>query len=379
MIFDYATLKIIWWFFISALFIIFFILGGRDFGVCTLIPFVGKNDDERRMLLNSIGPTWEGNQVWFVTAGGATFAAWPLVYATAFSGLYYALFLVLLALILRPPGMDYRSKLPKKSWRILWDCALFLSGFVPALVFGVGLGNLLLGLPFYFDENLQSHYEGGFFQLLNPFSVLFGLASVCILSLQGGIFLQNKLADPFALRVKKINRLLGWSFIALFIILGIWINVKLTGFHLQSIIDINQPLIPLTKEVMITQRGWAANFTHYPWLWLFPIITLISIFLTMRASQKDHSFWGMMLCSIAIITALGTVNATLFPFIVPSSTQPNHSLTVWDAVSSHRTLQYMFYVTVIFLPIVLAYTYWVFHVMRGKISTQETLSKQEAY
>lgn len=212
MILDYVTLKFVWWFFISILFIVFFILGGRDFGVCMLLPFIGKTDEQRRLLINSIGPTWDGNQVWFITAGGATFAAWPIVYACAFSGLYIALFIVLLSLILRPPSFEFRSKLPSVKWRSIWDHGLFLSGFIPALIFGVGLGNLLLGLPFHFDDNLQSHYTGSFFQLLNPFAILFGLSSVAIIALHGGTYLQKKLPDIFHQRVIKLNFILGLFF-----------------------------------------------------------------------------------------------------------------------------------------------------------------------
>lgn len=377
MLLDYGTLKIIWWFFIFTLFVLFFIFGGRDFGVCCLLPFVGKKDEDRRLALNSIGSTWEGNQVWFITAGGTIFAAWPIVYATAFSGMYLALMLVLLTLILRPPSIDFRSKIPNKHWRTVWDWSLFLSGLVPALIFGVGLGNLLVGLPFHFDDILQSHYDGYFIQLLNPFSILFGLSAIAILCLHGGIFLQKKMPDEYTERLKRINLLLGWVFLTLFLILGIWILNK-TGYHIQSTVDINASLNPVNKVVVVAQ-SWLANYEMYPWLWLLPTITILAVIMAMVGSLKNAPARGLVASSLAITTALLTVNATLFPFIMPSTTNPNHSLTVWDATSSHRTLQYMFWVAIIFFPIIMAYTAWVFKVIQGKLVKDQMLKQPESY
>ncbi len=379
MIFDYLTLKVIWWFFISSLFIWFFLFGGRDFGACILLPFLGKTDEERRLIINSIGPTWEGNQVWFVTAGGATFAAWPMVYATAFSGLYYALILVLFTLILRPPGFDYRSKLPNTVWRKTWDGCLFLSGFVPSLVFGVGLGNLLLGLPFHFDDTLRSHYEGTFFQLLNPFAVLVGLAAVMIMTLHGGTYLQKKLPNEMAQRAKKYNVLMGIGFITLFLLLGIWVAWGVNGYQIQSIADLQGNLIPTAKEVVVVPRAWLSNYEKYHWLWVCPIVTVLAVIFAMISSAKHLTSTAIVMSCAAIIGALLTANAAMFPFILPSSTQPNHSLTLWDSVSSHLTLQHMFWVAIIFLPVVLGYTAWVFRVMRGKLDKNEILGKVESY
>ena len=189
MIFDYETLKLIWWLFIGVLLIGFAVTDGFDMGVAILLPFLGKTDDERRVIINTIGPVWEGNQTWFVTAGGAMFAAWPLVYAAAFSGFYVALLLVLFALFFRPVGFDYRSKLPNPAWRDFWDWGLFAGGAVPALVFGVAFGNLLLGVPFSFDHDLRSFYTGTFWQLLNPFSLLVGALSLSMLVMHGAAYL----------------------------------------------------------------------------------------------------------------------------------------------------------------------------------------------
>ena len=379
MILDYVTLKLVWWFFISTLFIVFFILGGRDFGVCMLLPFIGRNDEERRLVLNSVGPTWDGNQVWLITAGGATFAAWPLVYASAFSGLYVALFLVLLSLILRPPGFEFRSKLPSKTWRTIWDYSLFISGFVPALVFGVGLGNLLLGLPFYFDDILQSHYEGNFFQLLNPLGLLFGLASTMIIALHGGTYLQKKMPDSFNKRLIKVNLIAGLSFITLFILIGAWIKLRVSGFQITTIPELNGSLIPIHKEVTQVAQGWFKNYDAFPQLWSLPVITLVATLFAIFASKANKYKTAIMMSTLAITFALLTANATLFPFIIPSSVNPNHSLTLWDSTSSYRTLHYMFWVTVVFLPIVLSYTFWAFRVFTGRLEQEQTLTLPESY
>lgn len=379
MILDYVTLKIIWWFFISTLFIIFFILGGRDFGVCMLLPILGKSDEERRLLLNSVGPTWDGNQVWLITAGGATFAAWPLVYASAFSGLYLAFFLVLLSLILRPPGFEFRSKLKSLKWRTIWDYSLFISGFVPSLVFGVGLGNLLLGLPFYLDDIFRSHYAGNFFQLLNPFALLFGLASTMIMGLHGGVYLQKKMPDIFKERVIKVNIMAGLTFIILFILIGMWLKLKISGYHITFIEDVNSSLVPIHKEVTQTEQGWFKNYTYFPKLWGLPILTLLATLFAMIASKANKNKTAILMSTMAIIFALLTVNATLFPFILPSSINPNHSLTLWDSTSSYRTLHYMFWVTIVFLPIVLSYTFWAFRIFTGKLDQKNTLTEPESY
>lgn len=378
MIIDYGILKLIWWFFIFALFVLFFIFGGRDFGTCILLPWVGQDDTERRMILNSIGSTWEGNQVWFVTAGGATFAAWPLLYATAFSGLYYALFLVLLSLILRPPGFDYRSKMPSLRWRKGWDFCLFLSGFVPALIFGVGLGNLFLGFPFYFDTEMNSHYQGTFFQLLTPLTVIFGLATIALLAFHGGAFLQAKVGEKVLTRLKGVNLLMGVAFCLLFIGLGWWVN-QFSGYHITNLPDVNSAILPMAKVVEIQPRAWLINYQHYPSLWLLPVATIAVMVLALFFCFAGWGKSAFTLSSVAIITSLGTAAVALFPFIMPSSISPNHSLTLWDSTSSHRTLFYMFCVAVVFLPIVLSYTFWVFRVMRGKITASEILTKNESY
>ena len=190
--FDYETLKIIWWLLVGVLLVGFAVMDGHDMGVGTLLPFLGRTDVERRVIINTVGPHWDGNQVWFITGGGAIFAAWPLVYATAFSGFYWAMLAVLWALFFRPVGFDYRSKINDARWRSTWDWGLFVGGAVPPLIFGVAFGNLLQGVPFHFDENLVSYYTGSFWALLNPFALLCGVVSTAMITFHGAIYLAHR-------------------------------------------------------------------------------------------------------------------------------------------------------------------------------------------
>jgi cytochrome d ubiquinol oxidase subunit II len=233
-VFDYATLKVIWWAVVGVLLVGFAILDGWDLGAGILLPYAGRSDDERRVVLNSVGPTWEGNQVWFITAGGATFAAWPLVYATAFSGFYIALIVVLFALFLPPVGFDYRSKVEDPRWRNAWDWGIFIAGLVPALVFGVAFGNLLVGVPFHFDGDQRSFYTGSFIGLLNPFALVAGLVSVAMLTMHGGIYLQLRTEGAVQARAMRAARVAGIVLIALFAAAGYWIATGIDGFRIAA-------------------------------------------------------------------------------------------------------------------------------------------------
>ena len=221
---DYETMRIIWWALMGVLLIGFALTDGFDLGTAALLPFVGRNDEERRLVINTIGATWEGNQVWFILGGGAIFAAWPLVYAVSFSGFYLAMFLVLASLILRPVGFKYRSKHDDPKWRKRWDWALFVGGFVPALVFGVAVGNVLLGAPFRLDGDLRSFYDGGLLGLFTPFSLLTGLLSVAMLVLHGAGWLSLKLeSGPVLDRARAYGRTAAVLAILLFLAGGAFV------------------------------------------------------------------------------------------------------------------------------------------------------------
>lgn len=368
--FDYEMLKLIWWAFIGVLLIGFAVMDGFDMGVAAWLPFLGKTDDERRVIINTIGPVWEGNQTWLVTAGGAIFAAWPLVYAAAFSGLYVALLLVLFALFFRPVGFDYRSKLANPRWRNAWDWALFAGGAIPAIVFGVAFGNILIGLPFYYDDTLRSFYTGSFWALLNPFALLCGVVSLSMLMMHGAIYLQLRTDGAIQKRAQKSALLSGVICAATFAIAGVWIAYGIDGYLITSIQDVNLAINPLSKTVEKATGAWVRNYDTYSWMMLAPVAGFVGIALSLLSARLRSEKTAFLFSSIAIAGIILTAGFSMFPFIMPSSTDPISSLTLWDAVSSKKTLGIMFVVTIIFLPLIMIYTSWVYRVLRGKVTVQ---------
>ncbi|MFL9924932.1 cytochrome d ubiquinol oxidase subunit II [Herbaspirillum lusitanum] len=368
MIFDYETLKLIWWAFVGVLLIGFALTDGFDFGVGMMLPFVGKSDGERRVVINSIGPVWEGNQTWFITAGGATFAAWPLVYATAFSGFYIALMILLFSLFFRPVGFDYRSKVADPRWRNAWDWGLFAGGFVPPLICGVAFGNLLLGVPFHYDDTMRVEYTGSFFALLNPFGLLAGLLSVAMLVNHGATYLQVKTDAMVAERSRKVAMVAAVLSAVLFTAGGFWVAHGISGFRITDMPDANSAFMPLAKTVVTAPGAWMDNYARWPITWVLPAMgvgfALISGLLSL-ARKPRMAFVSSGLSVTGIILTAGT---SLFPFIMPSSLDARSSLTIWDAVSSQKTLGLMFWMVLIFLPLILVYTSWVYRVMRGKVT-----------
>ncbi|HTR59536.1 MAG TPA: cytochrome d ubiquinol oxidase subunit II [Casimicrobiaceae bacterium] len=367
-VFDYATLKLIWWLFIGLLLVGFAILDGFDLGVGVVLRFIGRSDDERRVMLNAIGPTWEGNQVWFITAGGATFAAWPLVYATAFSGFYVALLLTLFALFFRPVGLEYRSKLADPRWRNAWDWGLFVGGLVPALIFGVAFGNLLQGVPFHFDGDQRVFYTGSFFGLLNPFGLLAGLVSVAMLAMHGAVYVQLRTEGDLQARARRAALMCGAVFLVAFAIGGGWIASGIDGFRIVTMPTADSAFTPLAKTVERVPGGWLGNYGQYPWMILAPVLAFAGTLLALAASWARRAGAAFVLSCVGVAGVVFTAGLALFPFIMPSSSDPRSSLTVYDAVSSYRTLQIMFWVVLLFLPIVIAYTAWVYRVMRGTVT-----------
>jgi cytochrome d ubiquinol oxidase subunit II len=371
---DYPTLRIIWWTLMGVILIGFALTDGFDLGVAALLPFVAKSDGERRMAINTIAPTWEGNQVWLILGGGAIFAAWPFVYAASFSGFYLAMFAVLAALILRPVAFKYRSKRPGRTWRSAWDWALFVGGFVPALVFGVAVGNVLQGVPFRLDSDLRTTYEGTFLGLFTPFTLLCGLLSVAMLVLHGSAWLTLK-AEPGAVRdrARTFGTVAGIASIVLFAGGYAFAAFGGLGFRIDGPIDMAGPSNPLHTASVAAAGGWLSNFAAHPWMWIAPALGFLGAALAvlgMRIGREAPAFAGSSLSATGIIS---TVGLSMFPFILPSSVDPKSSLTVFNASSSQSTLFNMLLVTVVFLPIVLAYTAWAFKVMWGR-STQAALS-----
>ena len=348
---DYATLRLIWWLLLGILLIGFAVMDGFDLGVATLLPAVARTDEERRIVLNVIGPVWEGNQVWLILGGGAIFAAFPPLYAVSFSGFYIAMFLILVALILRPVGFKFRSKVPDPRWRAVWDWALFVSGLVPALVFGVAMGNVLLGVPFHFDDTLR---------------VFYGLVSVAMLVMHGAGMLAMKTSGAVAARARRYGSSAAIATAVLFAIGGIWV-ARLDGYALQVAMDTAGPSNPLAKIAVAKPGAWMDNYARWPVTWLLPAIGVAGALMSAVLLRAGRAGLAFLASSASIIGIILTEGVATFPFLLPSSTQAGSSLTLWDASSSHMTLFIMLLATAFFLPIVLLYTAWVFRVLRGKV------------
>jgi cytochrome d ubiquinol oxidase subunit II len=377
---DYATLRIIWWALMGVLLIGFTLTDGFDLGVAALLPFVARDDRERRMVINTIGATWEGNQVWFILGGGAIFAAWPFVYAVSFSGFYLAMFAVLAALILRPVGFKYRSKRPDRRWRSAWDWALFIGGFVPALVFGVAVGNVLQGVPFRFDSDLRVAYEGSFLGLFTPFTLVCGLLSVAMVVTHGAAWLTIK-AEHGAVRdrARVIGSIAALASLALFAVGYLFVAFAGLGFRLDGAVNMAGPSNPLRAVAMAAPGAWLANYQAHRWMVLAPVLGFVGAalaFVGIRRGREWPAFAGSSLSALGIIS---TVGLSMFPFILPSSLDPRSSLTVWNASSSHLTLFVMLLMTVVFLPLILAYTAFVYKVLWGRSSVAALSSNPDLY
>ena len=368
---DYELLRIIWWCLIGVLLIGFAVTDGFDLGVGALLTLIGRNDKERRVMINTIGPHWDGNQVWFITAGGAIFAAWPMIYATAFSGFYLALALTLIALWMRPIGFDYRSKLPNPQWRNAWDWALFAGGIIPSLIFGVAFGNLLLGVPFELDNTLKSTYTGSFFGLLTPFALLSGVLSVAILLNHGATWLQMKTDGFIQSRARNVSKVLSLVGVACFVLAGVWVAVGIDGFVITSSLDTLATSNPLKKEVAIQSGAWMNNYRDYPLTMIAPVLGIVAGLVCAFFSNKGNAGMAFVSSALFIAGVILTAGISMFPFLMPSATMPEASLTVWDATSSHLTLNVMFFVACLFVPIVLSYTAYSFYVMRGRIKSAD--------
>lgn len=366
---DYETLKLAWWVLVGVLLIGFALTDGFDLGAMLIMPAVARSDTERRVVINAIAPHWDGNQVWLITAGGALFAAWPLVYSAAFSGLYWALLLVLFALFVRPVGFDYRSKLGNTRWRQSWDWALCIGALVPSLVFGVAFGNLLLGVPFQFDDTLRSSYQGNFWQLLSPFGLLAGVVSLSMLGLHGGSWLMLRTGGVISQRASLLVRGLAALYLLAFIGAGLWLWLgHIEGLTIASNLDVGSSLNPLGKVVTASNHGWLANYGAHPITLAAPLLGIAGALLAMLCAGGKRSAGAFLGSSLAIVGTLCTAGFALFPFVMPSSLDLASSLTVWDAVSSQKTLGIMLVAACIFVPLILCYTTWCYVKMWGKVT-----------
>lgn len=367
--FDFGTLKLIWWLLIGVLLIGFAIMDGFDLGVGILLPFIARTDTERRVVINTVGPVWEGNQVWLILGAGAIFAAWPALYAASFSGFYLAMLLVLAALILRPVGFKFRSKMPGVRWRAGWDWALFAGGAVPTLIFGVAMGNLLEGVPFSFDSDLRATYEFGLLDLLNPYALFCGMVSLAMLATHGAVYLSMKTDGDMAERARKVSRYAALAWVLLFAAAGIWLSKSGYGLAITGGAIPGAEPDPLAKTAVSQSGAWLANYGRWPVAMLVPAVGLSAPLLVAALAGFRQRLVVFAVSSLGIAGVIGAMGVSLFPFLLPSSSHPGSSLTVWDASSSHRTLGIMLIVVAVFLPIVMAYTAWVYYVLRGPVTS----------
>ncbi|ARR47345.1 cytochrome d ubiquinol oxidase subunit II [Vibrio campbellii] len=364
--FDYENLRLFTWAIVGVLLIGFTITDGFDMGVAALLPVMGKKNLERRVMLNAIAPHWDGNQVWLITAGGAIFAIWPLVYAAAFSGFYIAMLLVLASLWLRPIGMDYRAKIDNPQWRNACDIALFISGVIPPVIFGVGFGNLLVGVPFELNNLLMLDYQGGFFDLLTPFPILCGLVSLTMVVTQGAAFLQMKTKHELRTRAQNIT-LWGAGATMLLFMFGGFFAASQSGYTIIGSMLKDGVSNPLNKQVVSIAGDLLHNFSEMPQLWLIPFTAVTSLLVCFWATVSRRAGVAFTMSSIAIACIILTAGVTLFPMIMPSSINPSHSLTLWDATSSEKTLGIISIVAIIVVPVILGYTAWCYYKMFGRL------------
>jgi cytochrome d ubiquinol oxidase subunit II len=328
-------LTTVWFILIAVLWTGYFVLDGFDFGVGMLIPVLGRGEHgevRRRVMLNTIGPVWDGNEVWVLTAGGATFAAFPNWYATMFSGFYLALLLILVALIVRALGFDYRGKTDNPTWRRRWDYAIFFGSAVPALLWGVALTNVVMGLPI----NAQMEYTGNLFTLLNPIGLLGGLTTVALFLTHGAIFIALKTEGDIRHEARALALRTGAVAAVLAVALLVSVNVS----------------------------------TGSTWSWIAAAVAAVALLAGLFAISRGREGWAFTGTFVAIGAAVATLFLALFPDVMPSSTNPAFSLTTTNASSTELTLTIMTWVAAIFTPIVLAYTSWTYWTFRRRIGTQ---------
>jgi len=333
-------LNTLWFILVAILYIGFFVLEGFDFGVGILLPFLGKDDTKRRVMINAIGPHWDGNEVWLITAGGATFAAFPNWYATLFSGFYLPLFLILLALIVRGVAFEFRGKDDNPRWRSLWDWCIFFGSALPALLFGVAFTNLIHGVPI--DASMT--YTGGFWNLLSPFALLGGLVSLVGFTLHGAVFLSLKTEGDLLTKAQET----AWKlWVPTLVILGAYVVAMYFFTDILNQLGINPGPVPFGAILALLGAGY---------------------FIYARRSG-----WAFLLTALTILFAAATIFLILFPRVMVSSTDPAFSLTIYNAASSDYTLRTMSIVALIFVPIVLAYQAWSYWVFRKRINAKSDL------
>ncbi|QDH13348.1 cytochrome d ubiquinol oxidase subunit II [Formicincola oecophyllae] len=364
----YVILKLIWWVLLGVLMASIGLMVGMDMGVGILLNFIGRTGDERGTILRAIDPHWEGNQTWFILGGGAVFAAFPTLYGTSFSVFYVVMILLLFSMILRPLGFGYRDQVNSARWRTIWDWTLFISGFLPMFVFGAAFGNVMEGVGYHFTWTGQYVQDECFLSyLLNPFAILCGLISVALAIQGGAAILMVDTVDPIYARARKFGVPAGLIAAVLFVLGGFWVG-HIKGFVATKVTP-DMPANPLLhgQEAVMRMGALLEHFHANPILWAIPAVGILGMVLTslfMMANKPGLGWWCGVLTWFGVI---GTVGTAMFPFLMPSFTNPNQSLTLWNATGSEYGLIGMLIAAAITLPVVFAYTGWSFWVMRGKV------------
>ncbi|MDD2704731.1 MAG: cytochrome d ubiquinol oxidase subunit II [Acidocella sp.] len=376
----YVVLKVIWAVLLGVLLSGLAVMVGMDMGVGTLLRFVGKTDGERRVALNIIGPHWDGNQVWFILGGGAIFAAYPTLYATSFSVFYVVMILLLFSMIIRPVAFEYRSKVDAKKWRGSWDWAFLVSGALPMIVYGAAFGNVLEGVGYHYSWTGQYYQDESFLSyLLNPFAVMCGVMSLALSIYQGGTMLMLRSEQPIYGRARGFAIVGSLLAAVIFAVGGVWI-AHMNGFAFTSAVDPNMAATPLNGQSVAVQAGaWMNNFHTYPILWALPALGFLGMLggSAMVAAGKPVVAWW--LGAVAWIGVIFTTGASMFPFLMPSSTNPDQSLTVWNSTGSAYNLGWMLVFALVFTPIIITYTSWCYYVMRGKVKVEAVSHDTHSY
>ena len=331
-------LQQIWIILIAVLWMGYFVLEGFDFGVGILLPVLGKNEQERRAMLTTLGPVWDGNEVWLLVAGGATFAAFPEWYATLFSGFYLPLLLILVALIIRGVAFEYRSKRSSLTWRKRWDAAIVVGSFLPALLWGVAFANIVRGVPMKQGEFGNSLYDGGFFNLLNPYALIGGLTTLTLFMTHGAIFLALKTDGDLRVRANKVAGQVGLVATVLAVVFLLWTQLA---------------------------------YSDKAWTWALVVVAAVCWLAGLAMNRAGREGWSFIFSAITLAGAVAYLFSVLYPNVMPASNDPALSLTIWNASSTDYTLKIMTVVAVIFTPIVLAYQSWTYWVFRKRVSPSQ--------
>lgn len=364
----YVVLKVIWAVLLGVLLSGLAVFVGMDMGVGSLLRFVGKTDNERRTALKIIGPHWDGNQVWFILGGGAIFAAFPTLYASSFSLFYIVMILLLFSMIMRPVAFEYRSKVDAKHWRATWDWAFLISGAVPMIVYGAAFGNVMEGIGFHFGWDGQYYRDESFiWYLLNPFAILCGVMALALSIQQGGTILMVKGVEPIYGRARRIAIWGGIIGGVLFVGGGFWV-AHISEYVITSGGVPGAPANPMHGQTVVRETGaWLDNYAKYPGLWLVPLAGVLGMFgcAVLNFINKPIIAWWVGL--VGWLGAVFTTGVSMFPFLMPSTTTPDNSLTIWNATGSEYNLAWMLAFTVFFVPAIWSYTIWCVRVMRGKV------------